>query len=769
MASKCASPPIAHGGTVVVKKEAQPALSCRACAHKATSATAAARIIVGGGIASPSAPPSRREWTLPGGRAFGGELAFIRLRAHSSTAPVRRRDMVDLEESQPQAKRRRLDSDSDLAVGGQHALQESSSQDSQSSPAENGSSAGSDNSGPDSPVGAHDALGGVVNGLASSLATTQQQSEPPYPSTAWNLCSAQHQEALGKLQQESAEYGDSALGPVGAAAPYASDGSLGDRLHCGGAGGRLVSPADDEALPSKSSPAAASVLDCAAYAPYYTSMQAYSQLNSGSYTMPTSSLYGTQSSQAYSSDVLSSYGSRQSSTGSTSSGQAKSQLAQSYLYGTGGFAASNGTQSPSTQAAQGHYAYGSGYAGSAFGGGSATSGGGGGGASAAQSALDYSAGYGGYGAAQGYPYYAQGYNYVQAAAAAAAACASPLAPSTYQLAQLPPSQQQHVDGQYGADGSASPPTKCEPVGGAAKKGRSGRGRGRRQANPSPDPEHSLERVFIWDLDETIIIFHSLLTGSFAGRYGKDTPSSVQYGLGMEEMIFNLADSHFFFNELEDCDQAHIDDVASDDNGQDLSNYNFAADGFQAGTSVPGASGGGPGGLCLSSGVRGGVDWMRKLAFRYRRIKDVYNQYRSNVAGLLGPKRDQWLQLRGEIEAHTDSWLTLAMKCLSVIHSRSSCANVLVTTTQLVPALAKVLLYGLGGVFPIESVYSATKIGKESCFERIVARFGKKCTYVVVGDGKDEEAAAKQMGFPFWRVSGHSDLAALHLALDLGHL
>jgi hypothetical protein len=38
-------------------------------------------------------------------------------------------------------------------------------------------------------------------------------------------------------------------------------------------------------------------------------------------------------------------------------------------------------------------------------------------------------------------------------------------------------------------------------------------------------------------------------------------------------------------------------------------------------------------------------------------------------------------------------------------------NVLVTTTQLVPALAKVLLFGLGGIFPIENIYSATKIGK----------------------------------------------------------
>lgn len=155
---------------------------------------------------------------------------------------------------------------------------------------------------------------------------------------------------------------------------------------------------------------------------------------------------------------------------------------------------------------------------------------------------------------------------------------------------------------------------------------------------------------------------------------------------------------------------------------------------------------------------------------------------------------------------------------------------LVTTTQLVPALAKVLLYGLGGVFSIENVYSATKIGKkqclwlmilqiiflhfkyrkckcsflilgkDSCFDRIVARFGRKCTYVVVGDGRDEEQAAKQVGtvlkigscwislitawffwfllessllfqltWPFWRVCNHSDLVALHHALDLNYL
>ncbi|XP_041977247.1 eyes absent homolog 2 isoform X2 [Aricia agestis] len=304
--------------------------------------------------------------------------------------------------------------------------------------------------------------------------------------------------------------------------------------------------------------------------------------------------------------------------------------------------------------------------------------------------------------------------------------------------------------------------RCRENSGESTASRS-RGRGRRNTSASPAqhvPEPSTERVFIWDLDETIIIFHSLLTGTYATKYNKDTQQIVQLGFRMEEMIFSLADTHFFFNDVEDCDQEHIDAVAADDNGQDLSAYNFSADGFQAGAAGP---------VCAPA-VRGGVDWMRKLAFRYRKIKDTYNNYRNSVGGLLGPaKREQWLQLRAELEQATDNWLTLACKCLNMINSRENCVNVLVTTTQLVPALAKVLLFGLGGVFPIENIYSATKTGKETCFEKIKQRFGERCTYVVVGDGQDEEAAAKAKNYPFWRISGHSDIAALYNALDMGFL
>ena len=83
-------------------------------------------------------------------------------------------------------------------------------------------------------------------------------------------------------------------------------------------------------------------------------------------------------------------------------------------------------------------------------------------------------------------------------------------------------------------------------------------------------------------------------------------------------------------------QVHIDDVGSDDNGQDLSNYNFQvffltfmnifrnpflfqADGFRS-------SGASPEVYMATAGMRGGVDWMRKLAFRFRKIKENYNTY-----------------------------------------------------------------------------------------------------------------------------------------------
>ena len=98
-----------------------------------------------------------------------------------------------------------------------------------------------------------------------------------------------------------------------------------------------------------------------------------------------------------------------------------------------------------------------------------------------------------------------------------------------------------------------------------------------------------------------------------------------------------------------------------------------------------------------------------------------------------------------------------MKCLNTTMTRPNCVNVIVTQTQLVASLTKVLLFGLAPIFDVENIYSAAKCGKncynriekkldylvnndifyfssgkEACFDRIVQRFGRRSTFVVVG-------------------------------------
>lgn len=40
-----------------------------------------------------------------------------------------------------------------------------------------------------------------------------------------------------------------------------------------------------------------------------------------------------------------------------------------------------------------------------------------------------------------------------------------------------------------------------------------------------------------------------------------------------------------------------------------------------------------------------------------------------------------------------------------------------------------------------------RAGKESCFERIMQRFGRKAVYIVIGDGVEEEQGAKKVPRP----------------------
>jgi hypothetical protein len=79
--------------------------------------------------------------------------------------------------------------------------------------------------------------------------------------------------------------------------------------------------------------------------------------------------------------------------------------------------------------------------------------------------------------------------------------------------------------------------------------------------------------------------------------------------------------------------------------------------------------------------------------------------------------------------------------------RPDSADVIVTTSEVTGALAKLLVYGLAQYFPAENVYHApvaSKGGKLKTMRNVVTRFGEGCAYTVIGDGKLELEAGKKV-------------------------
>lgn len=78
-------------------------------------------------------------------------------------------------------------------------------------------------------------------------------------------------------------------------------------------------------------------------------------------------------------------------------------------------------------------------------------------------------------------------------------------------------------------------------------------------------------------------------------------------------------------------------------------------------------------------------------------------------------------------------------------------HVAVTSGQLVPSLAKLLLFRLDAAFLPEDVFSSRGVGKAACFARVAGRHPPGTAFVVVGDGAEEEEAARVRGWPLIRV------------------
>jgi hypothetical protein len=155
----------------------------------------------------------------------------------------------------------------------------------------------------------------------------------------------------------------------------------------------------------------------------------------------------------------------------------------------------------------------------------------------------------------------------------------------------------------------------------------------------------------------------------------------------------------------------------------------------------------------------GLDLMRLTAYRLRRIRQLY-KYQAGYM-LEGEVEQACADLYARTDCVTGGWLTHAKRLVQAVQraskDRGAPVCVLVSAGQIVPTLAKLILFQLHEIFPSENVYSSRRDGKLKCFETIAQRFGPGSRFVAIGDGREERQAARTLHWPF-----------IPIELDLGN-
>ncbi|XXG66595.1 hypothetical protein AAC387_Pa06g0135 [Persea americana] len=270
-----------------------------------------------------------------------------------------------------------------------------------------------------------------------------------------------------------------------------------------------------------------------------------------------------------------------------------------------------------------------------------------------------------------------------------------------------------------------------------------------EASAENTADQKMKVVYIWDMDETLILLKSLLNGTYAAAFNglKDVQKGIEIGRGWEDLILRVCDEFFFYQQTEDYNEPFLDALSEFDDGQDLSDYDFSKDGFGPPYDDPNK---------------------RKLSYRHRVIAQKYAQGLHNVLDQETIK--VWNNLYDSTDAYTDRWLSSARTFLeqlsggnriSTLHPVSPVTtvdstdmkcrniNVLVTSGSLIPSLVKCLLFRLNDFISHENVYSSWEVGKLQCFSWIKERFGgQSVKYCAIGDGSEECEAAQTMGWPF---------------------
>ncbi|KHN77210.1 Eyes absent -like protein 4 [Toxocara canis] len=276
---------------------------------------------------------------------------------------------------------------------------------------------------------------------------------------------------------------------------------------------------------------------------------------------------------------------------------------------------------------------------------------------------------------------------------------------------------------------------------------------------SSSPDGHYTRIFIWEMEDVCVLSNLCLRAGDPVR-GQRLAHTVNAN------VDRLIASAFGFDQNDECDHVNIEDASIEDG---LSDVGYPQAGSEASAnSAPTASA-----ALLGQPIgRGGVDWMRKLAAKYQHVKDTYTLYKNNYPGFIeetgiNAERAELHAFKTTMDPITQAWTDSVARCLKIIVERSSrehYANVLLTSESIVCTLAKLLVMEQSSMIPAENVYSTAKTGKESVIERILSRFGKKCSFVIISTRSDTHEIAKKENIPLWKLKNVHDLDLFYTAL-----
>lgn len=261
-------------------------------------------------------------------------------------------------------------------------------------------------------------------------------------------------------------------------------------------------------------------------------------------------------------------------------------------------------------------------------------------------------------------------------------------------------------------------------------------------------------VYIWDMDETLILLKSLLDGTYAQSFNgsKDVRKGIEIGKYWENHILEVCDKYFYYEQIENYNEPFLSSLIKYDDGKELSDYDFNNDGF----SHP-----------YDDANK------RKLAYRHRMIREKYAKGLRDV--LDQQMKTRWDDLYNLTDSYTDGWLSSGRAFLEQVSGRNKLVaphlgssntlsgsdtkcqdiNVLVTSGSLIPSLVKLLLFRLDDLILHDNVYSSWEVGKLQCFKWIKERFGGPAVrFCVIGDGMEECDAAQRMNWPFIKIDLH---------------